>query len=74
MAITRREFLKYSAVTGAALSLGVFDLKPIEAYAQANPPVWTSEAFNICPYCGVGCGMILGSNGSRPDNLCSGRP
>jgi formate dehydrogenase major subunit len=62
MAITRRDFLKYSAVTGAALSLGIFDLKPIVAYAEANPPVWMYESFNICPYCGVGCGMIVGSN------------
>ena len=43
MAITRREFLKYSAVTGAALSLGIFDLKPIKAYAETNPPVWTQK-------------------------------
>ena len=62
MAITRREFLQYSAVTGAGILFGVFDLKPIVAYAQANPPIWTSEAFNICPFCGVGCGLILGSN------------
>ena len=30
MAITRRDFLKYTAVTGAALYLGIFDLKPID--------------------------------------------
>lgn len=62
MKITRRDFLKYTAVTGAALSLGVFDLKPMQAYAAANPPVWTQTAVNICPYCGCGCGMIIGSN------------
>jgi len=62
MAITRRDFLKSTAVVGAALMFGVFDLAPVKAYADANPPVWTTEAFNICPYCGVGCGMIVGSN------------
>jgi len=62
MAITRREFLKYSAISGAALFLGVFDLKPIEAYAQANPPEWITETYNICPFCGVGCGIIIGKN------------
>lgn len=61
MAITRRDFLKYSAVTGAGLLFGVFDLKPIVAYAQANPPVWTSEAISVCGYCSVGCSMIVGS-------------
>jgi formate dehydrogenase major subunit len=62
MAITRRDFLKSTAVAGAALYLGIFDFAPVKAYAAANPPVWTSEAFNICPYCGVGCGMVIGSN------------
>ncbi|MBE0431760.1 MAG: hypothetical protein IBX67_08045, partial [Dehalococcoidia bacterium] len=46
----------------AGIFFGLFDLEPIKAYAEANPPVWTSEAFNVCPYCGVGCGMIVGSN------------
>lgn len=62
MEITRRDFLKYSAITGVALSLGIFELKPIQAYAAANPPVWTKFTHNVCPYCGVGCGMIVGSN------------
>jgi anaerobic selenocysteine-containing dehydrogenase len=62
MAITRRNFLKSTAVAGAALYLGIFDLAPVKAYAETTPPVWTSEAYNICPYCGVGCGMIVGSN------------
>lgn len=60
MAITRREFLKYAAVTGASLYLGIFDLKPIEAYAQANPPIWTSEALSVGVYCSGGCGVIVG--------------
>lgn len=62
MKITRREFLQYSAATGVVISLGVFELKPIQAHAEANPPVWTMEALNICPYCGVGCGMVVGNN------------
>jgi len=74
MAITRRDFLKYSAATGAGVFLGVFDLKPIVAYAQANPPVWTSEAFNICPYCGVGCGIIVGKNASGQITYVQGDP
>jgi formate dehydrogenase major subunit len=61
MAITRREFLKYTAVAGAALYLGIFDLNPIKAYAEANPPLWASEAISVCGYCSVGCSMIVGS-------------
>jgi formate dehydrogenase major subunit len=74
MAITRRDFLKISGITGAGVLFGVFDLKPIVAYAQANPPVWTNEAFNICPYCGVGCGMIVGSNASGQITYVQGDP
>jgi formate dehydrogenase major subunit len=74
MAITRREFLQYSAVTGTGLLFGVFDLKPIVAYAQANPPVWVSEASNICPYCGCGCGMLVGSNTSGQITYVQGDP
>jgi formate dehydrogenase major subunit len=65
MAITRREFLKYSAVTGAALTLGIFDIKPIEVYAQTNPPVWETLTHSICCYCGVGCGLLVGTPSDR---------
>jgi formate dehydrogenase major subunit len=74
MAITRRDFLKISGATGAGVLFGVLDLKPIAAYAQANPPVWISEAFNICPFCGCGCGLILGSNGSGQITYVQGDP
>ncbi len=63
MAVTRRDFLKFSAATGTGLLLGAFDLKPIIAYAQANPPVWASEAITVCGYCSVGCSMIVGTQG-----------
>jgi formate dehydrogenase major subunit len=62
MAITRRDFMKISAATGAGVMLGVFDLKPIVAYAQANPPVWTAEAVSVGCYCSGGCGIIVGKN------------
>ena len=60
MAITRRDFLKYTAVTGAALYLGIFDFKPIRAYAMGTPPVWFDEALSVGVYCSGGCGMIVG--------------
>jgi len=39
MAVTRRDFLRFSAATGTGLLLGIFDLKPIAAYAQATSPI-----------------------------------
>src|SRR4030067_2704509 len=74
MAITRRDFMKISAATGAGFLFGVFDLKPIVAYASANPPVWILENFNICPYCGVGCGMVVGKNASGQITYVQGDP
>jgi formate dehydrogenase major subunit len=66
MAITRRDFLKISGATGAGVLFGVFDLKPIKAYAQANPPVWETLTTSICCYCGVGCGILVGSKSTAP--------
>jgi formate dehydrogenase major subunit len=66
MAITRREFLQYSAATGVGVFFGIFDLKPIVAYAQANPPVWLTVTTSICCYCGVGCGLLVGSKSTAP--------
>jgi formate dehydrogenase major subunit len=74
MAITRRDFLKISSAAGAGVLFGVFDLKPIVAYAASTAPVWTSEAFNICPYCGVGCGMIVCKNASGQITYVQGDP
>ena len=77
MDITRREFLKWSGAAGAGLvvaSLG-FDLGPIKAYAQANPPTWETEIASICPYCGCGCGVICCSDdGAHNLIYCRGDP
>ncbi|OGW52042.1 MAG: hypothetical protein A2Y81_13245, partial [Nitrospirae bacterium RBG_13_43_8] len=70
MAITRRDFLKYTAVMGGGLLLGsLFDLAPIKAYAEANPPVWTGEAVSIGVYCSGGCGVIVGKTTNLPGHI-----
>jgi len=61
MKINRREFLKISAGTAAgvmALGLGM-DLKPVKAYAQTLRIRYAKETTTICPYCAVGCGIIV---------------
>lgn len=61
MDVTRRTFLKISGSAAAGLMLGsLFDLKPIKAYAAANPPEWLTETTSICCYCAVGCGLLVG--------------
>ena len=68
MAITRREFLKYTAVMGGGLLLGsLFDLAPVKAYAEANPPVWeAAPKVSVCGYCSVGCSMLVGKTTNLP--------
>ena len=61
MKVDRREFLKISAGTAAgvmALGLGM-DLKPVKSYAQTLRIRYAKESITICPYCAVGCGMIV---------------
>jgi formate dehydrogenase major subunit len=57
MDITRRTFLKFSggtlAAAGAGLSVGVK-----QAHAQSLKIRYAQEVPTICPYCGVGCGII----------------
>lgn len=69
MAITRRDFLKVSGITGAGILFGVFDLKPIAAYAQANPPMWEAQAISVCGYCSVGCSMLVCGPDSNHDGI-----
>src|SRR5512139_2267557 len=74
MDVTRREFLKVSTAAGAGLLFGLFDLKPIVAFAEANPPVWAREAISVCGYCSVGCSMIIGSQEGGGVTYVQGNP
>ena len=61
MALTRREFLKWSGTAGAAaaaMCLG-FDLRPVSSYAAGLKILEAKETTTICPYCAVGCGLIV---------------
>ena len=61
MKISRRGFLKVSGgVTGGAI-LGTFGvhLRTSEAYAQTLKTQYAKESTTICPYCGVGCSLIV---------------
>ena len=58
MAITRREFFKFSGGGLAAAGLGV-SLAPVEAKAADLPIRYAKQTATICPFCSVGCGMIV---------------
>lgn len=58
MELTRRSFLKIS--TGALLlsALGL-NLEPVKAYAAELRIKGAKETTTICPYCSVGCSIIV---------------
>src|SRR5271169_6182114 len=58
MGVSRREFLKISGSTALLGSLGV-NLDPAKAYAQGLRIKGAKETTTICPYCSVGCGIIV---------------
>lgn len=63
MNVTRRNFLKVSGITvagAAAMSLGL-DLGPVTARAEELKLKikQAKETTTICPYCAVGCGLIV---------------
>lgn len=67
MDITRRGFLKISGATALAGGWGVA-LEPEAAQAQISKIVYTKETTTICPYCGVGCGIIVHTRDGRVVN------
>jgi formate dehydrogenase major subunit len=58
MRITRRSFLKISGATLAASGIGI-SLKPVAAYAKPLKIKYAKETTTICPYCSVGCSIIV---------------
>jgi formate dehydrogenase major subunit len=67
MDVTRREFLVVSGVVGAGLTLSSLglDLGPAKAYAdqvKIDTMKAAKQTTSICPYCSVGCGLIVSSD------------
>lgn len=56
--LTRREFLKLSLGSAILTAVGL-DLKPVKAYATQLKTKDAKETTTICPYCSVGCGIIV---------------
>jgi formate dehydrogenase major subunit len=67
MEITRRGFLKATGL-GTTIALG-FDVSRAEAEMRELKIARTTETRSICPYCAVGCGVILHTLGDRSKNV-----
>jgi formate dehydrogenase major subunit len=58
MGVSRRDFMKISGSTVLLGSLGI-NLDPAKAYAQGLRIKDAKETYTVCPYCSVGCGIIV---------------
>ena len=66
--MTRRTFLKVG-VAGAAVSVFGFDVKPAAAQARSLKIARTTETRSVCPYCAVGCSVIIHTLGDKARNV-----
>lgn len=68
--ISRRQFLKITSVTLAGSSLALMGFSTGEALAEVRQYklARTTETRNTCPYCSVGCGILMYSLGDNAKN------
>jgi formate dehydrogenase major subunit len=64
--LSRRSFLKATTVGGATAL--AFDLSKAKAEMRAFKVSRTSETRSVCPYCAVGCGVIIHTLGDKSKN------
>jgi formate dehydrogenase major subunit len=58
MRVTRRSFLKISGAVLAAGGIGI-SIKPVAAYAKPLKIKYAKKITTVCPYCSVGCSIIV---------------
>ncbi len=70
MELSRRQFVKLAAGGLAGSSLAALGFSPARALAEVRQfkLAHTSETRNTCPYCSVGCGVILYGLGDGSKN------
>jgi formate dehydrogenase major subunit len=70
MELSRRDFLKLSGASAGGLLLpagvAATALADVEVFPLHKP---TGEVPTICPYCAVGCGMLVGTNAGKVVNI-----
>jgi len=67
MNVSRRGFLKISAAIVSVSGIGI-SLKPVKAYAQPLKIKYAKETTTICPYCSVGCSIIVSTRDGKVIN------
>jgi len=72
MDLNRRQFFKVAGIGLAGASIGALGMAPAPAFAEQIRHfklTHTRETRNTCPYCSVGCGLILYSQGDAAKNV-----
>jgi formate dehydrogenase major subunit len=71
MDMNRRQFFRVSGAGLAGSTLVALGFSPTEALAETRnfKLSRTTETRNTCPYCSVGCGIIMYSLGDRAKNV-----
>jgi formate dehydrogenase major subunit len=72
MDLNRRQFFKVAAITLGGSSLAALGMAPEPAFAEQVRHfklTHTRETRNTCPYCSVGCGLIMYSQGDAAKNV-----
>ena len=70
MEMNRRSFFKVcgAGLTGSSLAMMGFSPQPVLAEVRNFKLARTTETRNTCPYCAVGCGVIMYSLGDKAKN------
>ena len=76
VSVTRRQFLRFSALSAAGLStsglssLAILGFSANEVLAEVREYklARTTETRNTCPYCSVACGLLMYSLGDKAKN------
>lgn len=73
MKVTRRQFFKICTAGIGSSSLAMLGFSPNEALAEIRnfKLERTTETRNTCPYCSVGCGILMYSLGDKAKNAKS---
>jgi len=73
MDINRRQFFKVctASLGGSSLAMLGFSPQPVLAEVRNFKLAKTTETRNTCPYCAVGCGIIMYSLGTKAKNAKS---
>ena len=68
--LNRRHFLKVSAggfAVGGVMAL--VDVRPTQARVQSLKTAGVKEIPSVCPYCAVGCGLLVGVKDGKIINI-----